>query len=220
MVARPAGRPPGRGARWHVRVHRRRPARVPPLRSTAGLPRPTCARPQPAEHPPDRRHVHSADADAHATARRRRPCRPVHPVRYRRRRQPGRRRGRRAAGGRLAPAGRRLLTTGSRHPEQTARQAAGQDTTGAPSGTTTRSSTATSSASRAWNDAPWSSPSTRAGHASAPANGSTSVCRGPATNSSSSATPTTSAPSAATSSSHASDERAMTEHVAGTGESR
>jgi hypothetical protein len=49
-------------------------------------------------------------------------------VRHRRRRQPGRRRGRRAAGGRLAPAGRRLLTTGSRHPEQTARQAAGQDT--------------------------------------------------------------------------------------------
>ncbi len=74
-----------------------------------------------------------------------------------------------------------LLTTGSRHSEQPARQDEGQDEYWASFWTRTWSSTDTCSASRVSNDASSSSPSTSRRRGTGPRNGCTSDCPAPAT---------------------------------------
>ena len=89
-----------------------------------------------------------------------------------------------------------LLTTGSRHPEQTERQKDGHKAYWDTFWDTDQVFYGHVLGSRASSAAPWSSSSTRRASSSAPGSASTSGCRGRVTNSSSAAIPTSSARSA------------------------
>ena len=153
-----------RGRGRSLRLLRREPAHLRPIRPAAGAARPARARPQPAQHPADRTGVRAARA--HADARRAAatgadvrfvPCRREDAIG--RRRRPGRPAARRRAG---SPA-RRAADHGQPSPRaDRAQEPHGQRRLLADaSGTTTRSSTATSSAARDSNAAPSCSASTR-----------------------------------------------------------
>ena len=114
----------GRGGGRALRLQRRRPARVRPLRPAAGAARAADARPEPAQHPADRGHVQLARADADAAVRWRRAGGALRRVRRRRRDGRRRRRGRRAARRGLASGGHRAAH--HRQPAPRAGQSAGR----------------------------------------------------------------------------------------------